>query len=115
MRVFKTRSIAISACRRGLVSIGDQVVKPARDVRIGEVVTVRDGLLNRVFLVRGLPTSRVGAKLVPAFCEDRTSPDDLERVKAARLQQLLGRDRGTGRPTKRDRRQRDSLFGEAEV
>lgn len=111
MRIFKTRSIAVSACRRGLVSIGDQVVKPARDVRIGEVVTVRDGLLNRVFHVRGLPVSRVGAKLVPDYCEDRTAPEDIARVKAARVQQLLARERGAGRPTKRDRRQLDDLFG----
>ena len=104
--------MATSACRRGLVSIGELVVKPARDVRIGEVVTVRDGLLNRVFLVRGLPDSRVGARLVPDFCEDRTAPADLERVRAARVQQLLARERGAGRPTKRDRRQRDDLFGE---
>ncbi len=93
------------------MSVGETVVKPARDVRIGETVTVRDGLLQRVFVVRDLPASRVGAKLVPDFCEDRTPPEEIERVKNARVQQILARDRGAGRPTKRDRRQLDELFG----
>ncbi len=111
MRIFKTRSLAVAACRGGHVSIGEAVVKPARDLRIGEVVTVRDGLLQRVFAVKGLPASRVGAKLVPDFCEDLTPPEEIERVKANRVQQILARDRGAGRPTKRDRRQLDHLFG----
>lgn len=111
MRIFKTRSLAVAACRGGHVSIGDTVVKPARDLRIGETVTVRDGLLQRVFMVKGLPASRVGAKLVPDFCEDRTPPEEIERVKTQRVQQILARDRGAGRPTKRDRRQLDHLFG----
>ncbi|WP_221032878.1 RNA-binding S4 domain-containing protein [Actomonas aquatica] len=111
VRIFKTRSLAASACRGGHVRLGDTVVKPARDVRIGEVVTVRDGLLERRFVVKGLPASRVGAKLVPDFCEDRTPPEAIEQVKAARVQQVLARDRGAGRPTKRDRRQLDQLLG----
>lgn len=110
MRIFKTRNLAAAACRDGRVLIGDATAKPARPVRPGEVLLVRDGLINRVFVVRGLPASRVGARLVPGFCEDRTPPEELERAKAARVQQLLARARGTGRPTKRDRRQLDDLF-----
>ncbi len=113
MRIFKTRSLAAAACRGGHVRVGDVVAKPARDLRTGEVVTVVDGLLHRIFAVRGLPASRVGAKLVPDYCDDRTPLEEIERVKTARVQQVLARAPGAGRPTKRERRQLDQLFGPA--
>lgn len=110
VRVFKTRTLATGACRDGRVRIDDSIVKPSREVRIGEVVTVRDGLIGRVYRVVGIPASRIGAKLVPDHCEDRTPTAEIERAKAARVQQVLARERGAGRPTKRDRRQLDDLL-----
>lgn len=111
MRIFKTRSLATAACRSSLVHVGGVVAKPARDVRVGEIVTVRDGLIVRELAVTGLPANRVGARLVAEYCADRTAPEVYEQAKAARVQQVLAREPGAGRPTKRDRRQLDRLFG----
>ena len=111
VRLFKTRSLATSACRAGSVEINGQPVKPARDVRIGEMVTVRQGLITRTLRVVGVPASRVGAKLVAGFCDDQTPPEEFEKAREHRVQQLLAREKGSGRPTKRDRRSLDQLFG----
>lgn len=77
------------------------------------MVTVTDGLLVRTLVVRGVPKARVGAKVVPEFCEDRTPPEAFERVKETQVQQVLARERGAGRPTKRDRRLLDDVFGDS--
>jgi ribosome-associated heat shock protein Hsp15 len=111
VRLFRTRSLAADACRAGSVAIKDQPVKPARDVRAGEVITVRQGLVTRTVQVIALPRSRVGAKLVVDFCADLTPPEELEKARAAnRVQDILAREKGSGRPTKRDRRLLDRLF-----
>jgi ribosome-associated heat shock protein Hsp15 len=112
VRLFRTRSLATDACRAGSVAINDQPVKPARDVRAGEVITVRQGIVTRTVRVLGLPRSRVGAKLVVDFCADLTPPEELEKARdpALRVQNLLAREQGSGRPTKRDRRLLDKLF-----
>ena len=111
LRLFKTRSLATDACKAGSVEVGGQPVKPAREVKPGEVVTVRQGLILRTLLVVGLPVSRVGAVRVPEFYEDRTAPEEFEKARLHRVQQLMARERGTGRPTKRDRRALEDLFG----
>jgi len=111
VRLFKTRSLASDACRAGSVTIGDLTVKPARDVRTGEIIVVRQGLIERTLVVKAVPASRVGAPLVSTFCEDRTPPSEWEKAKEQRVQHLLARERGSGRPTKRDRRQLDHLLG----
>ncbi len=112
VRVFKTRGLATDACRTGSVEAGGVVAKPAREIRAGEVVTVKQGLIVRTLVVIGVPAARVGAKRVAEFCEDRTPPEEFEKVKTRRVEQLLARERGSGRPTKRDRRALDQLFGE---
>lgn len=111
VRLFKTRSLASDACRAGSVRIAGQPVKPAHDVRAGETITVRQGIVERTLVVRAVPPSRVGAPLVATYCEDRTPASEWEKAKEQRIQHLLARERGSGRPTKRDRRQLDRLWG----
>lgn len=111
VRIFRTRSLATDACRAGSVTVNSQPVKPSRDVRAGEVVIVRQGLIHRTLKVRAVPPARVGAKLVATYCEDQTPPAEFAKARAQRVQQFLARARGSGRPTKRDRRLIDRLFG----
>lgn len=111
MRLFKTRSLATAACRAGSVDVNGQPAKPARDVHIGETVTVRQGLVTRTLHVIGIPPSRVGAKLVMGFCDDRTPAEEFDKARENRVQQFLAREKGAGRPTKRDRRSIDQLLG----
>ncbi|MBM3884070.1 MAG: RNA-binding S4 domain-containing protein [Verrucomicrobia bacterium] len=109
VRVFKTRSLAIAACDAGHVKIGGNRAKPARSVHVGEVVTVQLGPLTRTLKVVGLLGARVGAKVVPQFMEDLTPPEELAKPREPRVEPLFHRPRGSGRPTKRDRRLLDRL------
>lgn len=111
VRIFKTRGLAASACLAGSVCSQGQPVKASRTVRAGEIFTLRHGLVLRTLEVVGVPRSRVGAPLVPQFCVERTPPEEWEKARAHRVEQFLVRERGSGRPTKRDRRQLDELFG----
>ena len=110
VRIFKSRSLACDACRAGSVAVNELPAKPARDVRPGETVTVKQGLVLRTLRVVGVPHSRVGAKLVPNFCADLTPKEELEKAREHSVQQILAREKGSGRPTKRDRRLLDSVF-----
>lgn len=110
MRVFKTRALASDACRAGSVMVNELVAKPAREVHAGEVVTVRQGLFTRMLRVVGVPRSRVGAKLLPEFCTDLTPPEEYARLRERSVQQVLAREKGSGRPTKKDRRLLNELF-----
>lgn len=111
VRIFKTRSLATDACRAGSVEIGGLTVKPARDVRVGEIISVKQGIITRTLQVAGLPRARVGAKLVPQCCVDLTPESEFAKARENRLQQVLAREKGSGRPTKRERRVIDRLFG----
>lgn len=111
VRVFKTRPLATAACRAGKVLIGELEAKPGRDVHVGETVTVRVGVVTRTLKVTGLPRSRVGAKQLPEFMTDLTPAAEYERAKQAGIEHLLARERGKGRPTKKDRRDMGRLFG----
>jgi ribosome-associated heat shock protein Hsp15 len=110
VRVFKTRPLATAACRAGKVLIGELEAKPGRDIHVGELVTVRVGALTRTLKVAGLPRSRVAAKQLPEFLTDLTPPAEYERAKQAGIEHLLARQRGAGRPTKKDRREMGRLF-----
>ena len=112
VRIFKSRSLATDACRAGSVGVNAQPAKPSREVRAGETVTVRQGLVLRTLGVLAVPRGRVGAKLVPTYCADRTPPEEFEKLRAYRVQQLLAREKGSGRPTKRDRRLLDRFLFE---
>jgi ribosome-associated heat shock protein Hsp15 len=111
VRVFKTRAEATAACRAGKVLIGELEAKPGRDVHAGETVTVRVGAVTRTLRVLAHPRSRVGAKLLPEFMADLTPAAEYERAKQAGIEHMLARQRGAGRPTKKDRRDIGRLFG----
>ena len=110
VRVFKTRSLATDACRAGSVEIAGQAVKPARDVRAGETVVVRQGLAFRTYRVLAIPKSRVGPKLVATFSQDQTSPEEWAKIRERSVQQTLAREKGSGRPTKKERRDLEEFF-----
>ena len=110
VRLFKTRALAMAAINAGSVEINARPAKPARAVHAGETVTVRQGLILRTLRVVGAPVSRVGAKLVPNYCTDLTPESEFAKVREQRMQQVLARAKGSGRPTKRERREVDRLF-----
>ena len=110
VRLFKSRSLASDACRAGSVAVNELPAKPGRDVHAGEIVTVKQGLVLRTLRVISVPRSRVGAKLVANFCSDLTPKEELEKGRERSVQQVLAREKGTGRPTKRDRRLLDDLL-----
>jgi ribosome-associated heat shock protein Hsp15 len=110
VRVFKTRPLATAACRAGKVLIGELEAKPGRDVHVGEIITVHVGALTRTLKVIGLPRSRVAAKQLPEFMTDLTPAAEYERAKQAGIEHLLARQRGAGRPTKKERREMGRLF-----
>lgn len=91
--------------------VNEQPAKPAREIRPGEQVVIHQGLFKRTLQVVDLPRSRVGAKLVANYCKDLTPPEEYEKARTQPLQQLLAREKGSGRPTKRDRRMLDQLLG----
>jgi len=114
VRVFKTRSLAIEACQAGHVKLGEQSVKPARSVRVGDVFTVQLGELTRTLKVLGLLERRVGAALAKLYAEDLTTAAEYSKAREKRLEPLFRRSKGAGRPTKRDRRLLDLMRGAAE-
>lgn len=111
VRVFKTRPEATATCRNERVEVNGLLAKPGRDVHVGETVIVRIGMVTRTLKVVGLPRSRVSAKQLADYVTDLTPPEEYERAKQARLEHMLARARGKGRPTKKDRREMGELFG----
>ena len=109
VRLFKTRTLAAEACKSGKVIIKNINVKPSRNVKVGDVVCVKRNPILFSFEVLALSENRMNAKLVPDFLKNVTTPDQLELLELARLNGSLGRDRGTGRPTKKDRRELDEF------
>ena len=111
-RVFKTRSIAADACKNGRVTIGGMNVKPSRLVKAGEIVEVRKPPVTYSYRILKCIENRVGAKLIPEIYEDVTDPHQYEILEMTRISGFVDRARGTGRPTKKDRRQLDSFLDE---
>ncbi|MDL2231489.1 RNA-binding S4 domain-containing protein [Porphyromonadaceae bacterium OttesenSCG-928-L07] len=109
VRIFKTRSIAAEECNKGHVSVGDQKVKPSREIRVGDVVKVRMAPIERSYKVKQLSEKRMSASLAVDFVEDITPPEMYDLLNAAKAFGFERRDRGIGRPTKRDRRMIDKL------
>jgi ribosome-associated heat shock protein Hsp15 len=110
VRVFKTRSQATEACKKGRVSIGNLSVKPSREVHEGEVVKVRVNPITRSFKVLGIAEKRMSAKLTPGFVLEITPPEELELLEVQKQMNWSTRERGSGRPTKKDRRNLDDFF-----
>jgi len=109
-RACKTRAEATTLCRNGRVQVNGLDAKPGRDLHVGETVVVRVGLVTRTLKVLGHPKARIAAKLVPAFMQDLTPAAEYTRAKQANLEHLLARERGRGRPTKKERRDMGRLF-----
>lgn len=115
-RIFKTRSIAADACKNGRVVVNNANVKPSRPLKVGEVVHVRKPPITYSFRVLKCIEQRVGAQLVPEIYENVTDPKQYELLEMSRISGFIDRQRGTGRPTKKDRRAMDAftdpaLFG----
>ena len=109
IRIFKTRSLATEACRAGRVKLEGRSVKPATLVKAGEVYQVQKGIERKVLKVTGLLDKRVDAKTAAAFYEDLTPLEETYRYKSVHRASVPTRDRGAGRPTKKERREIDSL------
>lgn len=110
VRLFKTRTLATEACKKGKVIIKDIQVKPSRNIKVGDVIGIRKNPVLYSFKVLALSENRMNAKLVPDFMLNVTTPDQLELIELGKLAGATGRDRGTGRPTKKERRELDNFI-----
>lgn len=104
-RIFKTRTIAAEACKKNRVMVGGVNVKPSRMIKVGDVVQVRKPPVTFSFKVLALTERRMGAKLVPEYLENVTTPDQYEILEMNKISGFVDRARGLGRPTKKDRRE----------
>lgn len=110
IRVYKTRSEATEACNGNKIKIAGVNAKPSKAVKIGDVIEVRKGSVLFTYKVLALSENRMGAALVPEYAENMTPESELAKMHAPRETILYQRDRGTGRPTKKDRRILDDLM-----
>lgn len=110
VRIYKTRSLATEACRKGHVSIATIPAKPSRSVHVGEIVKVRKSPVTRTFRVLQLAEKRMAASLTIQYLEDITPPEELEVIEMQKNMRWITRDPGTGRPTKKERRDLDDFF-----
>ncbi|MBF1383793.1 RNA-binding S4 domain-containing protein [Prevotella aurantiaca] len=115
-RIFKTRSIAADACKNGRITIKGVNVKPSHTIKVGEIISVKKPPITYSFEVLQTIEKRVGAKLIPEVYKNVTDAKQYELLEMSRISGFVDRARGTGRPTKKDRRQLDAfvdptLFG----
>ena len=110
MRIFKTRSDAADAVRNNKVTVNGSYAKPSREVKLGDVIAVRKQQVTYSYKVLDLVSSRQPAKNVPLYCLDITPQEELAKLNVPRETIFVFRDRGTGRPTKKERRELDSLM-----
>ncbi|MEE9460627.1 MAG: S4 domain-containing protein [Bacteroidales bacterium] len=111
VRIFKTRNQATEACKKGRILIREQPVKPSRVLRINDIIQVKRPPVVYSFKVTGLLTKRLSARLVKDYIEDITPEQELEKLKV-RETFFISRDKGSGRPTKKERRTMEKLRGE---
>ena len=109
MRIFKSRTIAVEACKKGRVSIGGTNVKASRIVKVGDVIDVRKPPITYSFKVLALTERRMGAKLVPDYMENVTAQSQYDLLELNKIGGFVNRAKGTGRPTKKDRRSMDDF------
>ncbi|MCQ2329363.1 MAG: RNA-binding S4 domain-containing protein [Paludibacteraceae bacterium] len=110
VRLYKTRSLAAEACKKGQIMVDDVQAKSSREVKIGDVVSVRKAPIVYRYEVLGLPTGRIGAKLVVDYVRDVTTPEMKELLEVLKVDQANNRAKGTGRPTKKERRDLEEFF-----
>jgi len=111
VRIYKTRTLAAEACAKGQVTISNMPVKPSRSVKLSEVFMIRKPPIVQTFKVLALVHNRLPAAKVKEYIEDLTPQEEFQKLEIMRLQQNAIRDRGTGRPTKRDRRDMERFTG----
>lgn len=109
-RIFKTRTLAAEACKKGRVSIGGSQIKPSRMIKPGDIIEVRKPPITYSFKVIQSIEKRVGAKLIPEVLENVTPPEQYELLEMSKISGFVDRARGTGRPTKKERRDLDDFF-----
>lgn len=112
VRYFKTRSLAAEACKKNRIKVNGDVAKASREVGPSDIITVRKDQIDYMFEVLQLPKNRLGAKLVSLYIVDKTSQEELDKLELRRLSQDYYRERGEGRPTKKDRRDLDGFISE---
>lgn len=110
IRVYKTRTDATDACKGGKVRVNGSDTKPSKAVKVGDTIVARKGAVTYTYKVLQLVDKRQGAKLVPLYAENLTSEEELAKLRTPVETFFLKRDRGAGRPTKKDRRQMESLW-----
>ncbi|MDD2419826.1 MAG: RNA-binding S4 domain-containing protein [Bacteroidales bacterium] len=110
VRIFKTRSDAAEACKSGKVHVFEAESKPSREVKTGDLIEVRKMNVRYKYRVKEIPTNRLPAKLVPDHIEDITPEEELAKLNVPKESIFVSRDRGTGRPTKKERRDLDNLL-----
>lgn len=111
-RIFKTRTMAAAACKKGQVTLGGAQLKASRMVKVGDVVSVRKPPITYSFRILQAIEKRVGAKLLPEILENVTAPEQYEILEMSKISGFVGRAKGLGRPTKKDRRDLDEFTGE---
>ena len=109
VRIFKTRSIAAEACKKGKIMIGGVTIKPSRNIKVNDVIQIKRPPIVYSFKVLALTENRMGAKLVPEFMENVTTADQLHLLELDKIAAVGRRDKGTGRPTKKERRELDEF------
>jgi ribosome-associated heat shock protein Hsp15 len=110
VRLYKTRTMATEACDKKQVVVNDITVKPSRQLKEGDIFRIKHPPINRVYKIKQILHNRVGAVSVPEYLEEITSQEDLETLELIRKSVFLKRDSGTGRPTKKDRRDLKDYF-----
>lgn len=110
VRLFKTRSVAAEACKKGKIQINEQQVKSSRMVKVGDVIFIKNAPIYRQYEILDISERRMGAKLTPDFIKEITPESDLEMLEVTRLANSMNRARGSGRPTKKERRDLDNFF-----
>ena len=113
-RYYKTRNIATTACKKGQVKVNDQVVKPSREVYPTDVIELRKNQINYKLVVNNIPPNRVGAKLVDIYRTDVTPKEEFKTQEILKYSKDYYRKKGTGRPTKKDRRDIEDFYDENE-
>ena len=110
VRLYKTRSLASEECKKGKVTINGMNVKASREIKEGETIQLRRPPITRSYKIIALVENRMAAKMVPEFMVETTPASELEILEVQKNQSIDNRERGTGRPTKKDRRDMDDFF-----
>ena len=110
VRIYKTRSDAAEACRTNKITVNGSLAKPSREIKTGDIIGVRKMPVNYSYRVFGLPESRQGGKFIDQYVENITPQEELDKLNISCETVFISRDKGTGRPTKKERREIDSVL-----